>query len=103
MNRIYCLASCIVTLLFAGCASSVQYVHQPDLSKKIEDASKGRIYVMRPSGFGYNVSMNVLDGGNLIGKTGPKGFLCWEREPGDVIISSTLENTSRVSLAVRPG
>src|SRR4051794_23704836 len=103
MNRILCLASCVATLLFAGCASSIQYVHTPDLSKKIEDPAKGRIYVMRPSSLGYAVGMNVSDGGNPIGSTGAKGFLCWERDPGDVVVSSTAENTSRVSLAVRPG
>jgi hypothetical protein len=103
MNRILCLASCVATLLFAGCASSVQYVRTPDLSKKIEDPTKGRIYVMRPSSLGYAVGMNVSDGGNPIGSTGAKGFLCWERDPGDVVVSSTSENTSRVSLAVRPG
>ncbi len=47
--------------------------------------------------------MSVSDGGNPIGSTGAKGYLCWEREPGDVIVSSTTENTSRVSLPVRPG
>ena len=103
MKRILCLASCVAALLLAGCASTVQYVHMPDLSKKIEDPAKGRIYVMRPSSFGYAVGLNVSDGGNPIGSTGSQGFLCWERDPGDVIVSSTSENTSRVSLAVRPG
>lgn len=103
MNRLFCLASCVLTLLVAGCASSVQYVRMPDLTKKIEDPTKGRIYVMRPSSFGYAVGMNVSDSGNPIGSTGAKGFLCWERDPGDVIVSSTSENTSRVSLDVRAG
>lgn len=103
MNRILCLASCVAALFLVGCASSVQYVRLPDLSKKIDDPTKGRIYVMRPSSMGTAVGMNVSDGGNPIGSTGPAGFLCWERDPGDVIVSSNGENTSRVSLAVRPG
>ena len=103
MKRVTSLISCVFALFLVGCASSVQYVHMPDLSKKVEDANKGRIYVMRPTSFGYAISMEVSDGGNPIGKTGAKGFLCWEREPGDVIVSSTAENTSRVSLPVRPG
>jgi hypothetical protein len=52
---------------------------------------------------GTAVSLSVSDGGNPIGKTGPGGYLCWEREPGDVIVSSSSENTSRVSLPVRAG
>src|ERR1041385_7651442 len=103
MKRLLCLASCVVTLFLVGCSSSVQYVHMPDLSKKIDDPTKGRIYVMRPSSLGYAVGMNVSDGGNPIGSTGAQGFLCWERDPGDVVVSSTSENTSRVSLDVRPG
>ena len=97
------LLGCLLALLGAGCASTTQYVRLPDQTKAIEDPSKGRIYVMRPSGFGSAVGMNVSDSGNPIGNTGPNGYLCWEREPGDVIVSSTSENTSRVSLAVRPG
>jgi hypothetical protein len=103
MKRILFLAGWAATLLLVGCASTVQYVPMPDQTKAVEDPSKGRIYVMRPSSFGYAVGMNVSDGGNPIGSTGAGGYLCWEREPGDVIVSSTSENTSRVSLPVRPG
>lgn len=97
------LASCLAALFLVGCASTVQYVSMPDLSKTNDDPAKGRIYVMRPASLGTSIKMNVADGGNPIGGTRPHGFLCWEREPGDVIVSSTSENTSRVSLPVRPG
>jgi len=103
MNRILSLAFVLFTALLMGCASAHQYVPQPDLSKKVDDPNKGRIYVMRPSSFGGAVGMNVSDGGQPIGSTGPGKFLCWEREPGDVIVTSTSENTSRVSIPVRPG
>src|SRR5213594_2924348 len=103
MNRILTLASCVAALCLVGCASTIQYVPMPDQTKAVEDSAKGRIYVMRPSSFGAAVGMNVSDGGNPIGSTGPNGYLCWEREPGDVVVSSTSENTSRVSLPVRPG
>jgi hypothetical protein len=73
----------------------------PDQSKNVEDPTKGRIYVIRPSSFGGAVGMNIADGGNPIGSTGPGSYLCWEREPGDVIVSAASENTSRVSLALR--
>ena len=103
MKRIVALPCCVAALFLAGCAGTKQFVPLPDQTKAIDDPTKGRIYVMRPSSLGSAVGMNVADGGNPIGKTGPKGFLCWEREPGDVVVSSASENTSRVSLPVRPG
>jgi len=103
MNRSLPLLAVAASLFLAGCAGTRQYLPMPDQSKAVEDSAKGRIYVIRPSSFGGAVGMNVSDGGNPVGSTGPGGFLCWEREPGDVVVSSTSENTSRVSLAVRPG
>lgn len=96
------LGALVTALLVTGCASSVQYVKMPDQTKTNEDPTKGRIYVLRPSSFGGAVGMNVADGTTPIGNTGPGGYLCWEREPGDVIVSSNGENTSQVSLPVRP-
>jgi hypothetical protein len=103
MKKQLYLAGCIACLFLVGCASTVQHVSMPDQSKAVEDPAKGRIYVMRPSSFGAAVSMNITDNGAEIGSTGPGGYLCWEREPGDVILSSSSENTSRVSLPVRSG
>jgi hypothetical protein len=90
-------------LLLAGCASTQQFVPYPDQTKTIEDSAKGRIYVMRPATVGAGISMDVSDGGKIIGSTGPHGFLCWEREPGDTIISSKAENTSAVNVPVKAG
>ena len=103
MSKLFSLGSCIAVAFLVGCASARQFVPMPDQSKVVEDPSKGRIYVIRPSSFGGAVGMNVADGGNPIGSTGPGRYLCWEREPGDVIVSSTSENTSRVALPVRAG
>jgi hypothetical protein len=63
MNKLFTLASCIVAAFLVGCASPRQFVPMPDQSKTIEDPSKGRIYVIRPSSFGGAVGMNVADGG----------------------------------------
>lgn len=103
MNSPIALTCSLAALLLAGCAGTRQFVAMPDQNKTVDDPAKGRIYVLRSSSFGSAVGMNVADSGNPIGSTGPKGFLCWERDPGDVVVSSTAENTSRVSLPVRPG
>ena len=103
MNKLFVLASCVSIVFLVGCASAHQNVRMPDQARRIEDPAKGRIYVFRPSSFGGAVKMNVADGGNPIGATGPKSYLCWEREPGDVIVSSASENTSRVAIPLRAG
>lgn len=87
-------------LLLTGCAGTKQYVAMPDQSKTVEDATKGRIYVMRPATIGSAISMGVTDGGKPIGATGPHGYLCWERQPGDTILTSSSESENRLSLTV---
>jgi RecB family endonuclease NucS len=99
MNRIILFAG-LSALLLTGCASSVQYVPMPDQSRKLDDPAKGRIYVVRRGG---TVKMHVTDNSTPIGYTGPGGYLCWEREPGDAMLSSAAENTSHAALPVRPG
>ena len=84
----------------SGCASTRQFVPFADQSKRVEDPNKGRIYVVRPEFIGCAVSMRVNDGETVIGKTGGRGYLCWEREPGTTEIRSKAENTSTLSLNV---
>jgi len=91
-------------LLLTGCASNQQFVRFPDQTKTIEDPSKGRIYVLRPTVVGSAAfSMEVDDAGKIVGNIGPGGFLCWERDPGDTVISSRSENTSVINLNVEAG
>jgi hypothetical protein len=93
-----------VALIFTGCTSTQQFVHFPDQTKVVEDPTKGRIYVMRPAVMvGAAISMDISDDGKIIGTTGAHGFLCWEREPGETIITGKAENTSAVKLNVQAG
>jgi len=89
--------------LLAGCASTTQYVPLPDQSKRIEDPSKARIYVVRPTGFGGAISFRVSDGDTLIGNTGPNGYLCWERPGGQMEVIGKAENTSNLPVDVEQG
>ncbi len=92
-----------VSLFIGGCASTRQYVPLPDQSKTIENPDKARIYVMRPTVFGAAISMSVQDGDKAIGKTGPNGYLSWERDPGQALISSKAENTYSLDVDVEKG
>jgi hypothetical protein len=103
MKKFYHFAACAAALVLTGCASTVQHVPFPDQSKRVEDDAKGRVYVMRPATVGSAISMSVSDDGKLIGKTGPHGFLCWERKPGETIVSSTAEGVSSVPLSIEAG
>ena len=89
--------------LTGGCASTRQYVAMPDQAKTIEDPNLSRIYVMRPAFVGFAIPMSVYDGEKKIGKTGAKGYLCWEREPGEAEIRGKAENTSSLSLSLDQG
>ena len=98
-NLLYVL-SVGVLVLGSGCASTQQFAHFPDQNRRVEDPEKARIYVVRPTSFAAAVSMRVSDGKTVIGKTGPNGYLCWERSPGEMEILSKAENTARLPLTV---
>ena len=93
----------LILVLSIGCASTQQVVPFPDQSVRVEDPSMARIYVMRPSNIAGAVSMRVLDDDRLIGRTGPRGFLCWEREPGDMEMVSRAENTYKLPMTLEAG
>ena len=104
MKSIYKLAlGLAITGFLAGCASTTQFAPFPDQAKRVEDPSKARIYVVRTASVGGSVSMKVTDGPTLIGKTGPKGYLCWERDPGEMDLVGKAENTARFPLKVEQG
>jgi hypothetical protein len=93
INRILkCGLGLMICVLWTGCASqSYQVVHFPDQGTSVEDAKKGRIYLMRHTSSISIPSRTrlviVYDGDQEIGTVGNFGFLCWEREPGQAVIT----------------
>ena len=95
MNRFLKFAlGLLVLLLFSACVSQHrQLVHFPDQDKPIEDAEKGRIYVIRHPWL-WNLASHIAlvsvgDGDLEIGSiAGHLGFLSWERDPGQATITS---------------
>lgn len=92
-----------IVAIVSGCASTRQYVKFPDQSVDLEDPAKARIYVARPTSFGGAVSMTVSDGDIVIGKTGPKGYLCWERNPGEMTLTGKAENADLEKMSIQQG
>ena len=93
----------LVSLLVSGCISNEQYVYFPDQNKIIEDPNKGRIYVIGPKLAGVRIAPQISDDGESIGNTSARGFLCWERRPGETTISGKTDNTSEVTVNVEAG
>jgi Protein of unknown function (DUF2846) len=93
----------ILVILLPGCASTKQSVRIPNLSVPVEDATKARIYVIRPALIGGAVQMKVTDNDELIGKTGPQSYLVWERSPGEAFVTSKAEKPCSVTLNVEAG
>lgn len=104
------LAICAVSLLVSGCAAW-QCVPFPNQAQRIDDHSKARIYVILdgsalpppdPDAPNIPVAMNVSDDGQFIGALGRGGLLCWERPPGETIITCTAVGASSLTLNVEP-
>ena len=84
-----------------GCATTKQVVPLPDQSKLIADATKARIYVMRLSYIGADCSATIWDGPQKMGSMAAKGYLCWERDPGDTVIRVFQPVTKQATLPIK--
>lgn len=93
----------LVGFLAVGCASTKQYVAIPNQSAIVENPEKARIYVLRPVSIGGMVPMEVQDGEIVVGETGPRGALCWERDPGPADITSHAENVDFLRIETEKG
>ena len=72
-------------------------------SKKLENPALARIYVIRSGDIDQKSAVDVLDGRLLVGSTGSKGYLCWERKPGDTTITSLSIGKSCIPLKLTAG
>jgi hypothetical protein len=93
----------IIILLLSGCASTTQYVKFS--SKDFNKETNAKIYVMRPTEFGFSIKMRIFQDEKLIGKLGPKSYLSWEVNPedGDIIIISKSENKDMLTISPKKG
>jgi hypothetical protein len=70
---------------------------------KVADSTKARIYLIRPDPGSKMASTKISDNGILIGNTGPRGYLCWERQPGRVRVTSLSSGEAAAELTVEAG
>ena len=102
-RRIFLLSWALILLSFTGCfklsTKTYQYVPFPSA----ENPEMARIYVLRPQLFGGLVAIEISDNNKPIGTTIKHGYLCWERQPGHLTITSMVANNSRLELDVEKG
>lgn len=90
-----------IVILFSSCASTTQLAKFT--SNKNLLSNQARIYILRPSIIGGSVKMKVFSNDKLIGKTGPKSYLCWDVNEGENIIRSNSENKDYFTVNAKGG
>ena len=86
MKRISIRLTLLLPVMMLGC-TPVQYVPFPDQSVRVQDPTQARVYVLRPAMvLGGALSIAVRDGNREIGCLGGGSFLCWERDPGVILV-----------------
>lgn len=78
-------------LLVAGCVSQnrlVQYAPLADPAKPLANPENCRIFVYTQKGFGGRLFLELCDKKRVIGTLSYNNYLCWERAPGEVELSS---------------
>lgn len=91
----------IFSLTMFGCASTSQIVkfqHEKELH-----SGSARIYILRPSILGSAFRMKVYANDKFIGKTGPKGYLCWDVTEGEYILKTSAENVDLFTVNAKAG
>ena len=87
--RLWCLLCMLVFV--ASCAGSSAYMKPLDrLSTPTND--KALVRFMRPSGFGFAVNFNILDGEKVIGNSVAKSQFDYLAAPGKHLFVGTAEN-----------
>jgi hypothetical protein len=93
----------MASALCLGCATSSQFAPIPDMTKKIDNPQKARIYVLRPSVDAQACKISVYDGDEKVGQTAGEGYLCWERDPGVTEVRDNSENKAHVEINAEAG
>lgn len=101
---------CAAALWLTRCTSTFQYAPFPDQTKRVEDPTKARIYVIRPGkiwGAAYealyyglgpaSIGPEIDKRSRLDGELGPGGYLCWEIPPRAIEIQHIAGKTNNIT------
>lgn len=80
-----------IIIFITGCAGSSAYM-KPANSLLSPANDKALVRFMRPSGFGFGINFNILDGEKVIGNSVAKSQFDYLAEPGKHLFVATAEN-----------
>lgn len=81
----------LLALCFSGCAGSSAFMRPtPVLLQPTPD--KALVRFMRPSGYGFAINFNIMDGEKVIGNSVAKSQFGYLAEPGKHLFIATAEN-----------
>lgn len=87
----YSLCISLFLLFLSSCAGSSNYM-KPSVSQVVPTQDKALVRFMRPSGMGYAVNFNLLDGTKVIGNSVAKSQFDYLADPGHHLFVSIAEN-----------
>jgi len=98
-----CRASIVSVLIFcAGCAGSSAYMRSAQTLLH-PTADKALVRFMRPSGYGFAINFNILDGEEVIGNCVAKSQFDYLTEPGKHLFIATAENKAFLEADLEAG
>jgi hypothetical protein len=102
-RTVVCSLSLLLLLLsLSSCAGSSNYM-KPSTSPLAPTQDKALVRIMRPSGLGFAVNFNVLDGEKVIGNSVAKSQFDYLANPGQHLFISISENKVFLEADLAPG
>lgn len=97
-----CLSLFLFPLVLSSCAGSSNYM-KPSTSQVVPTKDKALVRFMRPSGIGFAVNFNLLDGEKVIGNSVAKSQFDYLADPGHHLFISISENKVFLEADLAPG
>lgn len=91
-----------VFLSLSACAGSSDYM-KPSVSQVVPTQDKALVRFMRPSGAGFAINFNLLDGEKVVGNSVAKSQFDYLTDPGRHLFISTAENKVFLEADLAPG
>lgn len=100
-----CVAVALCFLSITSCAGTSSYMRpsQAQAALAAPPADRALVRFMRPSGFGFAVNFNILDGERVIGNSVAKSQFDYLAEPGQHLFVATAENKVFLEADLEPG
>lgn len=96
------IACSLCLFLLSSCAGSSVYM-KPSVSQVVSTQDKALVRFMRPSGMGFGINFNMLDGTKVIGNSVAKSQFDYLTDPGRHLFIATAENKVFLEADLAPG